>query len=147
MAAKMTTMSSIAGLNRALRSLPKEAKAELTDASKDIVGEVADDAKGRASRLGRGWKYLGPTIRAEKSSKPGIKIGGKRRIPGRKGTNQTVGNLLWGTEFGAHRYSQFPPHLGKVGYALFPAVRDHEEETGRRYSEALLDALNKVGRT
>lgn len=140
----MTTLSGIEGLNRALRALPKDAKKELAEASKEIVSVVADDAKGRAAGLGGGWKYLGKTIKAEKSSKPSIKIGGNRLIRGRHGPKQTVGDLLWGTEFGAWRYTQFPSHLGQEGYALWPAIRAHEEETSERYSKALLHALEKM---
>jgi hypothetical protein len=155
MAAKMTNYgSNIAGLNRALRKLPKTAKAELTESSREIAEGVAEDARGRAqalvSRVG-GWKYLGPTIKAEKSSKPGIKIGGSRRLKGRgkwpSAGQQTVGNLLWGLEFGGGARPttrQFLPHLGQEGYALWPAVREHEERTMELYSEGLLRALEKT---
>lgn len=142
--AKMTTMSGIEGLNRALRSLPKDAKRELTDASKEIVGEVAAEARSKAAALGGAWKYLGPTIQAQRSSKPSIKMGGNRLIKGRKGSKQTVGDLLYGTEFGALRYTQFPPWQGKEGYALWPTVREHEDETAERYSRALLAALDRM---
>lgn len=145
--AKMTTLDSIAGLNRALRGLQGEAKAELTATSQQIAGDVAAGAQGLAASVGRGWKYLGPTIRAEKSSKPGVKLGGSRRLPGRKGANQTVGDLLWGTEFGGRARPttmQFLPHLGTTGYALWPTVRAMSDETGRRYSEALLAALEAI---
>lgn len=149
----MTTLDSIAGLNRALRALPKETRAELTDASKDIAEDVASGARSRASGLtGRigGWKYLGPTIRASRSSKPEVRMGGSRRIPGRKGgsSRQTVGDLLWGLEFGGGsrpRTQQFLPHLGTTGYALWPVVRERSDDTGQRYSEALLRALEAIG--
>lgn len=149
--------SSIAGLNRALRQLPKGAKAELTEASGEIAERVAADARGRASslvsRIG-GWKYLGPTIRADKSSKPGIKIGGRRKLPKKRGgtthgggPRQTVGDLTFGLEFGGGvrtTTTQFLPHLGREAYAMWPAVREHSEETGRMYSEALMAALEKM---
>lgn len=137
-------MSGIEGLNRALRGLDKDAKRELTEASKDIVEDVAQDARSRAAGLGRGWKYLGPTIKAQKSSKPSIKLGGNRLIKGRSGSKQTIGDLLYGTEFGSLRYTQFPPWEGKEGYALWPAVREHEEDTAERYSAALLAALERM---
>jgi len=145
--AKMSTLSGIAGLNRALRKLPKETKATLTDASKEIAEDVAADARARAARIGRGWKHLGPTIRAEKSSKPGVKMGGSRRLKGRKGSRQTVGDLLWGTEFGGRgrpTTQQFLPHLGLEGYALWPAVRGESDNTAERYSEALMSALESM---
>jgi hypothetical protein len=146
--AKMTDYgNNIAGLRAALRKLPKETKAQLGQASKAIAQEVAEDARGRASAVGRSYTLLGPTIRAGGSSIPEVKIGGTRRLPGRTGQRQTVGDLLWGTEFGGGarpRTQQFLPHLGTTGYALWPAVRDHSERTGQQYSEALLKALEAI---
>ncbi len=148
MTAKLTDYgNNIAGLRRAVRALPKETKAELTGASQEIAEDVAADVRGRAAGLGIGWKYLGPTVRAAKSSIPNVKIGGKRKLPGRKGPRQTVGDLLWGLEFGGGvrpETRQFMPHKGRTGYALWPAVRAHSDETGRRYSEALLSALEAI---
>jgi hypothetical protein len=148
--ARMTTLSGVKGLNRALRRLPKDAKDELTDASKDIAGDVASAAKNKAAGLQTkigGWVYLGPTFRADKSSKPSVKMGGRRRIPGRRGDSQTVGDLLWGLEFGGGARpttQQFLPHKGTEGYALWPTVREKSEETGQRYSDALMQALEKM---
>jgi hypothetical protein len=146
--AKMTDYgSSIAGLNRAVRSLPKFAKAELKGASREIADDVAADARARAAGVGRSYKLLGKTIRSGGSSVPEVKIGGSRRIPGRSGDRQTVGDLLFGTEFGGGARStthQFLPHLGTTGYALWPAVRAHSDETGRAYSRALLAALESI---
>ena len=149
-------LHTIPGLNRALRRLPKDAKRELTEASKDIAESVASDARNEASALvsrSGGWKYLGPTIRAVTSSKPQIKMGSARKLPKhadgrkRKGKTQTVGSLLWGLEFGGGagpKTQQFLPHLGTEGYALWPTVREHSEETQDHYSKALLIALEQM---
>lgn len=148
--AKMTDYgNNIAGLRAALRKLPKEAKVELKGASKRIANEVAIDARAKASGLGMGWEYLGPTIRAGGSSIPEVKIGGKSRIPGRKGgsARQTVGDLLWGLEFGGGarpRTQQFFPHLGTTGYALWPTVREHSDEAGIEYAKSFQKALEAI---
>lgn len=148
MAAKMTDYgNSIAGLRSALRRLPKTASAELKDASREIAEDVAEQARGRAASLGGAWKYLGPTIRVARSSVPTVAIGGSRRLPGRKGPRQTVGDLTFGLEFGGGARSttrQFMPHLGTTGYALWPTVRERSEDIGERYSRALLDALEGI---
>lgn len=146
--AKMTNYgTNMQGLRKALRSLPKESKKELTKASKVIAGEVAAGAQSKAggleARVG-GWKYLARTIRAGSSSIPQVKIGGSRRIPKHTGK---VGDLLWGLEFGGRKRPttmQFLPHLGREGYALWPAVRAHEERTAKQYSAALNDALGNI---
>jgi hypothetical protein len=142
--------NNIAGLRRALRALPKEAKAELTVASREIAGDIASEAQARGFALATsigGWRYLAPTIRAGGSSVPEVKIGGAKRLPGRKGSRQTVGDLLWGLEFGGGarpRTRQFLPHLGTTGYALWPVVRERSDETGERYGEALSTVLDNI---
>ena len=143
--AKMTTYNGIAGLNAALRRLPKEASAELREASQKITKVVADDAQGRARGTSGAARIVAPTIKAAKDRYPVIKMGGKKRIAGRKGNRQTVGDLIWGAEFGGQgrpTTQQFLPHKGTTGYFLWPAVRDHD--IGGDYSDALLDALNKI---
>lgn len=151
--AKMTNYgSNVEGLRRALRKLPKEAGDELKEASHDIADLIATGARREASFLqGRhkagGWKYLGPTLRAYRSRIPEVKLGGKRRIPGRRGTSQTVGDLLFGLEFGGGKRPstrQFLPHKGTTGYALWPTVRAKEDETFGMYSKALLHALEQI---
>jgi len=141
------------GLRGAIRRLPKSAKKELGKESRRIADDVAGDARSKAASLaGRsgGWALLGPTIKAGGSSIPEVKIGGKRRIKGRSkvsGGNQTIGNLMWGLEFGGRarpRTRQFQPHLGTTGYALWPTVRARDEQTGQDYSKALLRALEAI---
>ena len=143
----MTTLDGIAGLNRALRALPKEASAELRDASQEIAGEVADKARAKASGMGGAAAKVAPTIKARRDRVPVVAMGSKKRIErGRSGDRQTVGDLIWGAEFGGrgrNTTQQFLPHRGQDGYFLWPAVR--EADIGERYSEALLDALNKIG--
>jgi hypothetical protein len=149
--------TNIAGLNRALRRFPKDVQIELKDASQEAAGNVAATARGLAASLvGRsgGWRYLGPTIKATRSSKPTIKMGGTRPLPGRgrrpDPERQKVGDLTFGLEYGGGRFAdtrQFLPHRGNkgdAGYALWPAVRGEWPENERRYLEALDDAMDKM---
>ena len=143
----MTTLDGIAGLNRALRALPKEASAQLRDASQEIAGEVADKARSRAAGMGGVAAKVAPSIKASRDRIPVVKMGGSKKLErGRSGDRQTVGDVIWGAEFGGQGRTttqQFLPHRGQDGYFLWPAVR--EADIGERYSEALLDALNKIG--
>lgn len=141
--AKVTAYNSIAGLNKALRSLPKTASAELRDASQEIADDVAQSARRKASTIGGVAAKVAPTIRAKRDRIPVVQMGGSKKI--RDGANQTVGNVIWGSEFGGQgrpRTMQFLPHRGKDGYFLWPSVR--ETDIGERYSDALMDALNKI---
>lgn len=149
--ARMTDYgSNIEGLRAALRKLPKEAADKLKDASGEAAELVATGAQREASFVqrqpkGGAWKYLAPTIKAYRGKVPEVKIGGKRAIPGRRGTS--VGDLLWGLEFGGGARPstrQFYRHQGQRGYALWPTVRARADDTFALYSGALLDALEAI---
>jgi len=143
--AKTFTFSHVAGLQRTLRTLPKDLSAELRDASVDIAESVAGKASLRARMVGGVAKYVAPTIRARRDRVPKIVMGGTTRLPGRTGPNQTVGNVIWGAEWGSTRYRQFPP-WSREGRFLWPTVDDQSDETMERYGEALMDAVDKAAR-
>ena len=81
---------------------------------------------------------------------------GDPRGAGSKRGKATVGDLLWGLEFGGSqgvrvgsRYYkgttlQFMPHKRKEGYVLWPTVRAHSGQTDKMYSGALLHAMEKM---
>lgn len=146
------TYSSIAGLRRTLRALPKEAQARLRDASQAIASDVAASASRRALSVGGVARYVAPTIRASRDRVPKVVMGGTRRLPSRgdrprRGGRQTVGDVIWGAEFGSDRFRQFSPWRGNdrgAGYFLWPTVRGEAPEIMDRYGEALMDAVDKA---
>lgn len=153
MAAKTYT---IKGLNRALRSLPKHATEELRQASLRIAEEVADLGRQRAHMAGGLGMLVAPSIVATRDRVPRVKEGSAKKLPAhsdgraRAGGRQTVGDVMWGAEFGGGRRSstrQFRPWRGSgsdAGYMLYPAVRAHAERTGVMYSAALDAALQEL---
>lgn len=154
MAARMT-FTSVAGLNKALRKLPKDATARLRDASKDIASKIATDAQRRANAEGGIAAIVAPTIRASRDRVPVVRMGGSQKLPesgdgwehGRDGSRQTIGDIIWGAEFGALAYTQFEPWRGNdtgAGYFLWPAVRQDSDWIQDRYSAALDDALQAI---
>jgi len=160
-ATKTTTTNSVAGLNRQLGALPKEASAELRDASVVIAEDVAADARRRAYQTGGVAFYVAPTIVPARDRIPKVKMGGTAKLPTtgswgsrRRGSSgQTVGDVIWGAEFGGGARErtprggstlQFMPHLGTIGYSLWPAVRALSPDIGERYSEALGEALHNI---
>lgn len=143
------------GLNKALRRLPKEASARIKDASADIADVIAADARGNAQALGGIAALVGPTIRVGRDRVPVVRMGGSQKLPGsgdgwehgREGSRQTIGDVMWGAEFGALAHTQFQPWRGSdtgAGYFLWPAVRSRTEWIQDRYSEALDDALQAI---
>lgn len=152
---KTTTYTTVKGLNRALSQLPKEASAELRTAAKAIASDIAQEAQGRAKGQGGLAALVAPTIRAARDRVPVIKMGGSGKLPAagndwehsRSGGRQTIGDVIWGAEFGGRgrpTTQQFLPHKGTAGYFLWPTVRDRSDEMQDRYSQALDDALGDI---
>lgn len=156
--ATKVTFTSVAGLNKALRKLPKEASAKLRDASQDIAKKIASDAADAARSQGGLAAIVAPSIRASRDRVPVVRMGDSSPLPtsgtgytrSRSGTRQTVGDVIWGAEFGGGARpttTQFRPWRGSgngAGYFLFPTVKDAHEFIQDEYSDALLDALNKI---
>lgn len=152
--ARTFTYTNVAGLRKAFRALPKDLMVELRDASMDIADDVARKAGMRARMVGGVMRYVAPTIRARRDRVPKIVMGGTTRLPARdggprRGTNQTVGNVVWGGEFGSAHHPQFNPWRGNkdgAGYALWPTVRDERDEIMDRYGDAAIKAVDKAAR-
>lgn len=143
----------VAGLNRTLNRLPKVAQARIRDASVRIASDVAEEAAQRArsgtNGVARVYRHVAPTIRATRDRVPVVRMGGSKRLPtsgdgwthSRSGPGQTVGDVMWGSEYGSDRSPQFSPWGGNgesAGYALWPSVRGDEIE--ERYADALVEA-------
>jgi len=146
----------VKGLNRALRSLPKLAAEHLREASLDISELVADDGRQLARMSGGLGMLVAPSIVATRDRVPRVKEGSAKKLPAhsdgraRRGARQTVGDVMWGAEFGGGRRPttrQFRPWRGSgsdAGYMLYPAVRRNAERTGELYSAALDAALQEL---
>lgn len=146
--ARTVTYTNVAGLRKAFRVLPKDLMVELRDASMDIADDVARKAGMRARMVGGVMRYVAPTIRARRDRVPKIVMGGTTRLPARdggprRGTNQTVGNVIWGGEWGSDRHRQFSP-WSREGYVLWPTIDAESDKTMERYGEALLRAVDKT---
>ena len=150
MAAKTTTYSTVKGLNKALARLPKEASAELRTASKAIASKIADEATARAKGVGGVARFV--TVKAYRDRVPVVRMGSTAKLPtegdgwahSRDGARQTIGDVIWGAEFGGQARDttlQFMPHKGRTGYFLWPTVRDRSDWMQDQYSDALMNAL------
>lgn len=155
MAQKTISFRNVAGLNKALRKLPKEYARQLSRASNEIAQKVAEQAAGRARSVGGIARHVAPSVRAGKAKTPVIRMGDTSPLPEsgngwtrkRTGPGQTVGDVIWGAEFGAKNYGQFSPWLGAdahAGYFLWPTIRENNEETQDRYLEAVSAAHAKI---
>jgi hypothetical protein len=152
--AKMTGYTTIPGLNKALRSLPKEVSAKMRDAAQGIAGKVAGKAAGAAQSEGGVAALVAPTIKARRDRIPVVRMGSNARLPSdsrnRIGDRQTIGDVIWGAEYGGGSKPttrQFEPWRGSgtgAGYFLWPTVRGMNTEIDDTYSKALLEALEDI---
>lgn len=143
------TLRGIKGLNKMLNDLPKEVQARIRDESVAIAGDVATEARGRASSGGvaRVARYVAPTIRATRDRVPVVRMGGSASLPSRDGrprtgSRQTVSAVMWGAEFGSVEHRQFMPWGGSsdsAGYFLWPSIR--LDEAVERWADAVEDAM------
>jgi hypothetical protein len=142
---KTTTYTSVAGLNKTLRRIPKVAAKELRDESQAIASDVAEKAGQRARSLGGVAKYV--PFKGLRDRVPVVRMGGSTRLPTtsrpRRGDKQTVGDVMWGAEWGSKRYTQFEAPV-KRGRMLWSTVDEMSGEMMRRWGDALGDALRKT---
>jgi hypothetical protein len=139
-------LKGVAGLNKMLNDLPKEVQARIRDESVAIAADVATEARGRALSGGvaKVAKYVAPTIRATRDRAPVVRMGGSGKLPPRNGVfrSATVGDVMWGAEFGSARHKQFMPWGGNsdsAGYFLWPSIR--LDEAVERWADAVEDAM------
>lgn len=155
--AKLTTDNSIAGLNRRLAKLPKAAKVRLREGSARVASMVADQAGQLARQVGGVLKYVAPTYRAVTDGVPTIRFGGRAKLPTsgqgwqreRNGTRQTVGDVIWGGEFGgsrpgAEQFMDWRGNQGSAGYAVWPTVRRDRADINAIYSAELAQAERDI---
>lgn len=151
--AKTLHFYNVAGLNKTLRSLPKTASANLRDASQAIADKVAQDAAGDARSQGGVAALVAPSIRSGRDRVPVVRMGNSSKLPSdtrtRRGPRQTIGDVIWGAEFGGGARpttQQFRPHLGNTGYFLWPTVRGDREFIEQAYGDAILEAVDEAAR-
>lgn len=116
----------------AFRKLPRDASAEIRDASSKIADlEVA--AIRSAAGGNRQAAAAATSLRARRDRFPALVIGGARRVTS---SGARAGDLLFGAEFGAGPTTPggFRPHRGTTGYFLFPTLR---RDSTRMYAEWL----------
>lgn len=103
-----TVEAYVPGLNRLLRdlrALPKEAQAELRDASQDIATRLMVPAwRAAAMQAGPWGPKIADSVRAKRDRIPAINIGGGRRGTFSGGASPTM--------------VRFPSHAGRVRQAI-----------------------------
>lgn len=165
MTAKTLTFNEISGLYRFLSGLSSEASKTLRQEAREIANDIATVAASTAKSQGGLAALVAPTLSGKTDRIPTVRMGGSKKLPaegtgwkhGRKGPNQTIGDVIWGAEFGGargtqsnRRTTQFRPWLGNgdtAGYFLYPTVREMSDEMQERYGEAVVRAIDTTAKT
>jgi hypothetical protein len=126
----------------ALRRLPKDANDELRVAATELAKELAIAAAASGRAEGRQAALVATTVKARRDRVPVIVAGGSKRL----GRNRKPAyKLLFGSEFGATRYTQYKPHLGRGSYWFFRTVEDEQVEISAKWLEAADAIIRKFG--
>jgi hypothetical protein len=152
-------MAGVAELQRVIRAAPADLKKSMRATGKAEVGDpLALYMRQREQGAEHYGLYLAPSVRAVSANMPTIKMGGARKAGVSGGA--TLGDLVFGTEFGAneestttytnrrgtritrHTKRQFRPRR-REGYEFFKAFQDKGPEVIRRWDEVFRDTVRK----
>ena len=135
-------------LLKALNKMSKEANTELKNEVTKISLMTATAL--RLAAISPRQKIIADTIRPRFDRMPTISIGGSKKITSYKRGGGTVGDILFGVEFGAKQAflrnggRAFPLRSapagvggGSRGYWLFPTLRTLQPEISRRWYQAV----------
>lgn len=138
---KTTTYRRPQDVTRALHRLPDVAARELERASQDNAGDLGPAIRSAGARLGGVAPYVAASVRVDGAT---VVVGSEAPLPSGRAT---VGDVLFGAEFGSDAFAQFQPWRGAgdgAGYFIWPTVDAESGQLRDAWSEALADALDKV---
>lgn len=121
----------IKAILRTFKRMDQIASKDLRDLSTELAQEIATAIQAAASfaeaRGGNSRQAVAvaDTIKVNRDRVPSITIGGSKAVTS---SGAKAGNLLFGTEFGARKYKQFPRRSpkegrGNAGYFIFPTLK------------------------
>jgi hypothetical protein len=120
----------------------------MDDIAKNDMKKIANDLTERAAKFVTSYAYNAPnpaqadaimkSLKTNKSDKaPNFTLGGTKKVT-RSGTS--AGTLLFGTEFGSKRFTQFPPRSkpkgrGNRGWFIFIALERFQPTITKEWLE------------
>jgi hypothetical protein len=139
-------------MQQALRKAPPETRKRVNAGSKEVAEHVVKLMKVRARTVphARQYELVVPSLRAIAGRTPRMRIGGTRKARVSRKPRPSVGEFLHGVEFGGRARKrtsrggstmQFPPHLGRKGYVIFPTIVASHEFIKKEYSRQIEKVL------
>lgn len=129
----------------ALSKLPKDANNELRAASLEISKEISAAAKQAGTSEGSQAALVAKTVRRQRDRVPVVVAGGTKKLGRNK---KPAYKLLFGSEFGANRYTQYRPHLGRGSYWFFKTIEDEQATIAKKWldaADAIIRKFDGVG--
>jgi hypothetical protein len=138
---------------RVMNSMGKEANTQLKKEVEKISWMTATALRFSASS--KRQKIIANTIKAKYDRMPTISIGGSKKITAYDRNGGTVGDMLYGVEFGARRGyldnggRSFPTRSyptasgGNNGWWIFPTLRKMQPEIRRRWYQAVDELIDQ----
>jgi hypothetical protein len=133
-------------IRQILRSF-KAMSDEAIDQSKKVSAELAEFASRKIRDYAVGSRYVASArvadaVKISKSSKIGEFSYGFKSQKFFSGGASTL-DMVYGLEFGATRYPQFPAHRGREGYFIYPTLRKIQPEIIKQWEEAFDQILKE----
>lgn len=128
----------------AFRALPKEASAELRDASTRISQTEAVKIRAAATSSSKQSALVASGIKARRDRLPAITVGGAKRV-GRN--RKPLNKIMYGANFGATYLHQFRPHrgAGEDDYWFFSTVEKDLPRMIDQWGRAVDKVLRRWG--
>ena len=134
-----------AELMAAFSRLPAAVKERVREAGEMIAASEVPRLQAAARADSEQLALIAPSITTRSADFPSIVAGGTGKVPGH---DATYGDILFGAEFGGGKSRatrQFRKHKGTEGYALFPQLREDQDEMVDAYMVAIRQAQEDVG--
>lgn len=137
-----TVRSSIdPAFRRVIVKLPPYVADALDDVSTEVSGRVAELIRAAAEGDSAQMRMVAPSIKAVKRGYPGIQVGGRARIPGRRAR---FSDVFFGANFGSHQHRQFRKPRKGGDYVVFQVLHGQTGWMVQTYQTAVEDAEQAV---
>lgn len=123
----------------AFRGIPKEASEAIRVSSGVIAGKFAAAVQSAGRAEGHQAALVAATVKPARDRVPVVTAGGAKRIGSRR---TPAWKLLFGSEFGANTFTQFPRrHVGTKGIWIFPTIDTESPMMMREWQSAADDII------
>lgn len=141
----LTVTLRIDGLRETLAAMNRmgpDANREIRAKSLELSRLLAERAKAAGRAQGRQGPLVASTVKPKLDRVPTVTAGGSSPRLGRGRARPF--ELLFGSEFGSHRFKQFgKPHRGRQGYWFFPVIEAEQQAVAQAWFAAADEVVRR----